>query len=176
MVARFKMASKMVFIFHSIFSKMIIRKWVRLINDSLRRNMAQGRQTTFKRSQWAIKNMGCCLQSEVTIANRRVTVAPSMHQVRTLAFPCILDISGQIQEDQRKGHRQCHHSPEYLSTMILSNDTRYGSHLAGYQLSIFQILIEDVSEGQLVVGRTKMIYHVTSNSLIHGIGAPHVSA
>jgi hypothetical protein len=27
--------------------------------------------------------MGCCLLSEAAIANRRVTVAPSMHQVRT---------------------------------------------------------------------------------------------
>jgi hypothetical protein len=47
-------------------------------------------------------------------------------------------------------------------------DPRYGSHLAGDQdqLSNLQILIEGVSEGQLVVG----------NSLIHGIGKPHVSA
>jgi hypothetical protein len=57
--------------------------------------------------------------------------------------------------------------------MILSNDPRYDSHLAGDQdqLSILQILIEDVSEGQLVVGRTEVIYHVTSNSLIHGMGS-----
>jgi hypothetical protein len=62
--------------------------------------------------------------------------------------------------------------------MILSNDPRYGSHLAGDlgQLSILQILIEDVSKGQLVVGRTEVIYDVTSNSLIPGIGTSHVSA
>jgi hypothetical protein len=41
---------------------------------------------TFKRSQWAIKNMGCCLLSEAAIAIRRVTVASSNHQVRILAL------------------------------------------------------------------------------------------
>jgi hypothetical protein len=130
--------------------------------------MAQGRQTTFKRSQWAIKNMGCCLQSEVTIANRRVTVAPSMDQVRTLAFHCILDVSGQIQEEQRKVYPQCHHSLRHLTTMILFNDPRYGSHLAGDQgqLPILQILIEDVSGRQLIVGRTEVIYHVTSRLFV----------
>jgi hypothetical protein len=60
----------------------------------------------------------------------------------------------------------------------LQHDPRYGSRLAGYQgqLSILQILTEDVSEGQLVVDRTEVIYHVTSNSLIHEIGTPYVSA
>jgi hypothetical protein len=35
-------------------------------------------------------------------------------------------------------------------------------------LSIIQILIEAVSEGQLVVGRTEVIYHMTSNYSMHG--------
>jgi hypothetical protein len=62
--------------------------------------------------------------------------------------------------------------------MDLSNDSRYGSHLAEGQgqSSILLILIEDVSEGQLVVGRTEVIYRVTCNFLIHGIGTPHVLA
>jgi hypothetical protein len=61
--------------------------------------------------------MGCCLLSEAAIANQRVTVAPSMHQIRTLSFP------------------------GYLTTMIFSNDPRYGSHLAEDQgqLSIVHI-------------------------------------
>jgi hypothetical protein len=62
--------------------------------------------------------------------------------------------------------------------MILFNDPRYGSHLAGDQgqFSILQILIEDVLEGQLVVGRTEVIYHMTSNSSIHLTEMPRVSA
>jgi hypothetical protein len=69
-----------------------------------------------------------------------------------------------------------HHSPEHLTTMMfLSNDPRYGSHLAGDQGQLCQILIEAVSDRQLVVGRTKVIYHMTRNSLIHGTGMPLVS-
>jgi hypothetical protein len=85
----------------------------------------------------------------------------------------ILDVSGQIQEEQRKGHPQSHHSSGHLTTMILSNDPRYGSRLARDQgqLSILQILIEGVSEGQLV-GRTEMIFHMTSNTSIHETGTP----
>jgi hypothetical protein len=51
---------------------------------------------------------------------------------------------------QRKDHPQCHHSTGHLTTMILSNDPRYGSHLAGDhgQFSLLQILIEDVLKGQ----------------------------
>jgi hypothetical protein len=67
--------------------------------------------------------MGCCLLSEATIANWRVTVAPSIHQVHTR-------VTGQIQEEKRKDHPQCHQSPGHLTTIILSNDPRYGSHLA----------------------------------------------
>jgi hypothetical protein len=50
-----------------------------------------------------------------------------------------LVVSGQIQEEQRQGHPQCHHSPGHLTTMVFSNDPRYGSHLAGDQgqLSIY---------------------------------------
>jgi hypothetical protein len=59
--------------------------------------------------------------------------------------------------------------------MILSNDPCYGSHLAGDQgqLSILHMLIEVVSEGQLVVGRTKLIYRMTSNSSNHGTETPY---
>jgi hypothetical protein len=39
---------------------------------------AGSRQTIFKRSKWAVKNMRCCLLSEATIANRRVTVGGAM--------------------------------------------------------------------------------------------------
>jgi hypothetical protein len=61
----------------------------------------------------------------------------------------------------RKGHPQCHRLPGYLTTMIFFNDPRYGSHLAGDQVQLFilQILIEEVSEGQLIGGRTEVIYH-----------------
>jgi hypothetical protein len=51
----------------------------------------------------------------------------------------ILDVSGQIQEEQQKGHPQCHHSPGHLTIMILSNDPRYSSHLEGDQSQIVHI-------------------------------------
>jgi hypothetical protein len=158
-----------------------IDETARLTNDSLRRNLVQNRQNSLKRSQWAIQNMGCCLLSEAA-SRCSPKYASCTH---TCLVRCevdsewpILNVPSPIQDEQRKGHPQCHHSPGHLITMILSNDPQYGSHLAGDpgQVSILQMLIEDVSEGQLVVGRRKMIHLMTSNSSIHETGTLHVAA
>jgi hypothetical protein len=134
-------------------------------NDSLRRNLEQDRQTIFKRYQWEIKNMdsqtGESLQSH----------------------PCIkyAHLPFEVRSRFRITHsRRSRSNPggtsEGSSTISPFTETlqRYDNHLAEdqSQLSILQILIEDVSKGQLVVGRTEVI----SNALIHGTGSPHVSA
>jgi hypothetical protein len=105
-----------------------------------------------RRSQWAIKNLSCCLLSQAAIANQLVNVAPIYtSSTNTCLVRCeigfewpIIDVLGQIQEIQP----QCHHSPRHLTTMILSNDPRYGRTrvLQGTRF-ILQILIEDVSKG-----------------------------
>jgi hypothetical protein len=113
-------------------------------NDSLRRNLEQDRQTTFKRSQWEIKNMdsqtGESLQSHPCIKYAHLPF-----EVRSRFRMTHSRRSRSNPGGTSEGSSTMSHSPR------LSNNPRYGNHLAGdqSQLSILQILIEDVSKGQL---------------------------